>query len=121
MKTKRATHPSESAFNTLLREYKKRATKTKIVFNIPVGKFKELTQLNCYYCGLPPERSVVKGQGKNGTKFNGDYIYNGIDRVDNSKGYIISNCVPCCTICNRAKNNLPQSVFLEWIEKLKSN
>ena len=35
----------------------------------------------------------------------GDYPvdHNGIDRVDNNKGYIIGNVVPCCTFCNMAK------------------
>jgi 5-methylcytosine-specific restriction endonuclease McrA len=30
-------------------------------------------------------------------------IGHGIDRKDNSFGYIIGNCVPCCTICNETK------------------
>jgi 5-methylcytosine-specific restriction endonuclease McrA len=29
----------------------------------------------------------------------------GIDRLDNTKGYELSNCVPCCRECNRLKGD----------------
>lgn len=29
----------------------------------------------------------------------------GLDRIDNARGYILDNVVPCCTICNKTKNN----------------
>jgi hypothetical protein len=31
------------------------------------------------------------------------YVYNGIDRLDSSKGYVLENCVPCCSEINWAK------------------
>jgi hypothetical protein len=40
----------------------------------------------CYYCKSQKENEV-----------------NGIDRVDNSKGYTKDNCVSCCQFCNRMK------------------
>jgi len=49
---------------------------------------------------------------------NGDYIYNGLDRADNSKGYELDNVVPCCGRCNRAKNAYNRDDFLLWIEKV---
>ena len=48
----------------------------------------------------------------------GDYIYNGIDRVDSNIGYIFENCVPCCKLCNMAKKEYPVEEFKEWIAKL---
>ena len=33
----------------------------------------------------------------------GDFTYQGIDRVDNTQGYHMVNCVPCCKKCNQAK------------------
>jgi hypothetical protein len=45
----------------------------------------------------------------------GNYTYNGLDRVNNSKGYTRTNVVPCCIICNNAKRTLSLSEFLEWI------
>jgi len=38
--------------------------------------------------------------------------YNGIDRVDNSIGYIISNCKSCCSTCNFMKKDLDLEIFL---------
>jgi hypothetical protein len=43
---------------------------------------------------------------------------NGIDRLDSSIGYIESNCVPCCKICNTAKMKLSLVDFKDWIKKL---
>lgn len=34
---------------------------------------------------------------------NNELTYNGIDRLDNSKGYTIDNSVACCSKCNIAK------------------
>ena len=39
---------------------------------------------------------------------------NGIDRIDNALGYIESNVVACCPICNLAKRNLPVDTFVSW-------
>ena len=39
--------------------------------------------------------------------------------IENSElGYIKSNCVPCCYICNRAKNILSREDFLNWIKRV---
>ena len=48
--------------------------------------FKDLVLKPCYYCKIQKENEV-----------------NGIDRVDNSKGYTKKNCVSCCQVCNRMK------------------
>lgn len=45
-----------------------------------------------------------------------DITDNGIDRVDNSKGYTSDNCVPCCWACNNAKKNNSSSEFLAWVD-----
>jgi hypothetical protein len=44
--------------------------------------------------------------------------YNGIDRVDSTKGYFNENVVSCCKVCNRAKSNLSLDEFKEWISKV---
>jgi hypothetical protein len=41
--------------------------------------------------------------------------HNGIDRVDNDKGYISDNCVPCCWKCNNMKNTMKQKDFINHI------
>ena len=47
-----------------------------------------------------------------------EYLYNGIDRKDNYKGYVIDNCLPCCTICNKSKRDLDYLIFTKWIERV---
>jgi hypothetical protein len=41
-------------------------------------------------------------------------VANGIDRVDNTKGYSVDNCVPCCRRCNVAKADMTPDQFLGW-------
>jgi hypothetical protein len=46
---------------------------------------------------------------------NGEFVYNGIDRLDCAIGYQPNNVVSCCAICNRAKGDMPFEAFIEWI------
>ena len=57
-----------------------------------------MTSNVCFYC----------------EKFSENRSYCGIDRVDNDIGYILSNCVSCCSNCNDIKSN---STFKQ-IEKI---
>lgn len=52
----------------------------------------------CYYCECPIGEVGV-----------------GLDRLDNSKGYISGNVVPCCKECNTARNDLFTPVEMEVI------
>ena len=56
----------------------------------------ELIQKHCTYCNY----------------YNEDEI-NGIDRLDNSKGYILDNCISCCKHCNRMKHIFHPVFFIE--------
>lgn len=47
-----------------------------------------------------------------------DYAYNGIDRMDNSKGYVDGNVLPCCSICNHAKHVMNYDDFISWINRI---
>ena len=49
---------------------------------------------------------------------NGGFIYNGIDRKNNGKGYTEDNIVSCCKQCNFAKRNMSYKEFKFWINKL---
>lgn len=39
----------------------------------------------------------------------------GIDRKDNSIGYVPGNCLPCCRMCNNAKKDQTTEQFLAWV------
>ncbi len=114
--TYRQKPDGSSAFNQLYLAYKKSARYRGLSFEITEGEFRMLTKSDCFYCDLPPslQASTVK-------KTHGEYIYTGIDRIDNSKGYTLDNVKPCCKQCNYAKRDLSEQEFLEWITRLAAH
>ena len=100
----------EAAFNKVFRMYKQSAKTRKMNFNLTKEEIKELTRQRCHYCNSEP-MGISKGK-----TFYGDYIYNGIDRVDNSIGYELDNCVSCCSMCNMMKRDVNINDFLKKIE-----
>lgn len=67
----------------------------------------------CSFCMVAP--SNLSNSHK---RFNGSWEYNGLDRIDSSKGYTMSNVQPCCYLCNQLKSNLDEEVFLNHIKKI---
>ena len=103
-----------AAFNRLYDNYRYRAVnKCKVSFDLTKDQFKALTKLPCKYCGSKPNHSIKSHTGSTGC-----YIYNGIDRIDNTLGYTSVNSVTCCEICNKAKRDMPHNEFIKWINKL---
>lgn len=107
--------PGESAANFLFARYKQAAKEHNREFTLTKEKFLILTQQNCYYCGIEPQQ--VNRTASN----NGYFVYNGIDRIDSSIGYTISNVVSCCKNCNIAKNNMTQNEFFSWAKRLNNH
>ena len=105
----------ESAFNKHYSQYKRDAEKINRVFVITKEQFRSIVNQNCYYCGSEPRPLRKSGRG------NGTCVVNGIDRVDSSLGYILSNCVPCCTRCNRSKRDFTQEDFLDMVYRIYNN
>ena len=100
------------AFNKLYRTYKNSAKWRGYIFKLSSKIFKKITQQRCYYCGVKPsQKSRLRG-------CDGTYMFNGIDRVDNSKGYIEGNIVACCKWCNIMKRDSTQEDFLEHVKKI---
>lgn len=111
-KRKKSLPKGEAALNSLFSSYKKAARNRNYTFKLTKKDFKCIINKNCNYCGEPPSNTF---KTDNDT---GNYTYNGIDRVDNNKGYTKNNVVPCCIICNRAKSTLSLLEFKKWIKKL---
>lgn len=102
----------KSAFNVLYKRYQLQAKSRNRDFKLTKKQFQKLTSKPCFYCGqLPIQKST-------NPTWNGDYNYNGIDRLDNKKGYTIKNCVPCCKICNIMKGILSFEKFIYQIKKI---
>lgn len=69
---------------------------------ISFDEFLILTTPNeCYWCGgsLPISRA-------------------GLDRMDNTIGYVPGNCVPCCWSCNMMKGTLTGPEFIALCKKI---
>ena len=98
--------PGQSGFNGLLAKYKRHAEQREVVWALTDERFKELTLSSCYYCGAPPKQVCGK-HSKIGV-----FLYNGVDRVNSSVGYVEGNVVPCCGLHNKMKGTLSQSEFI---------
>ena len=103
----------ESARKNVYRGYMQSAKKRNIKFDLTEEQFSEIIIKNCIYCG-DALTNIKKGQGKT----SGDFLYNGIDRVDNAIGYTTDNSVPCCWKCNNMKWKFSKKDFLEHIKKI---
>lgn len=84
--TKYATS-NKHRFNTSRAIAKKRDKE----WNIPFDEYCTIIAQPCFYCGGAFGIIVTQSSG--------------LDRLDNSKGYILGNVVSCCTACNRLKGD----------------
>jgi hypothetical protein len=103
--------PGWSAMTRIINGYRRHATIKEVPFELTKEQFFQMMQLPCYYCGILPSQVHTHGTWH-------PFIYNGIDRMDNDKGYTLENVVPCCKVCNRAKRDLPLKDFIEWIQRI---
>ena len=109
---RRESRTLEQNLNSIYSDYKSNAKIRNKDFDLPKEYAFQLMQQNCYYCGLIPSNKIQKRSHS--------IVYSGIDRLDNSKGYSVNNCVPCCSMCNIAKNNNTTEQFYAWINRLYS-
>jgi hypothetical protein len=85
--------------------------------------FLRLSQLNCHYCNSAPSR-IYNLASKNYRytsdlqKLEGNFTFNGLDRVDNKLGHNIENVVPCCAKCNYMKMDQTQEEFFAHMRKI---
>jgi hypothetical protein len=80
-----------------LRTYRANAKKKNMVFEVTLKQMDEFLKSECIYCG---------GSAT------------GIDRIDNSKGYIDGNMQPCCGVCNHMKWNLTHEQFISKCKQI---
>lgn len=105
---------AEIGLNRVFGDYRKWAGKKNNQFKLTKEQVKELIESDCYYCGYKPSNNISVGQQKQ------RFIYQGIDRKDNSEGYTPDNVVPCCIVCNKMKKAMSHDEFLEHIHKISS-
>lgn len=93
--------------------YADKARRRLLTFDLSLDEFVMLAKQDCLYCGTAPALKIRRERVRGVSP-----LMNGIDRVDNSVGYVLDNCVPCCTWCNEMKRHRPQSDFLEHVRRI---
>lgn len=91
----RQRFPAESKVQTLRAD----AATRGLEYTLDPRLARDLVTDNCFYCGAAP------------------IPVNGIDRVDNSRGYVEDNVVSCCTVCNTAKLDKSLLAFTGWVAR----
>lgn len=104
----------------LYKDYRRRAKKNEMVFDLTFDTFDLLTSQQCRYCGTEPSRNfkLVKDSSWQGKKRKRivSCTYNGIDRINNLLGYTVANSAPCCWKCNKAKCQMGEQEFFQWAQ-----
>ena len=99
--------------------YQRSARLKKLKFELSEEEFKALVSNPCYYCDIVDEKG-----------------FNGIDRMNQSVGYIqsnlsisdglttersqVGNCVSCCAMCNWLKGSLDSATFIKRARHIHS-
>ena len=96
--TWRRARPSTGGGSYKYRCYKRAASKRGYDWQISTDQFEMLVSGSCCYCGRS-DSAAEYGMG--------------LDRWDNSRGYLPDNVVACCMDCNRAKVTRPPREFVE--------
>lgn len=104
----------KSAANTKYGHYKHSSKVRGHDFKLGFEDFRRLILMDCHYCGSKPSQ-VIKRKYKSKTR---EFKYNGIDRIDSSKGYEQGNVVTCCGQCNAAKSDLSCDDFYAMVKRI---
>lgn len=98
-------------------QYKKRAKRKGLVFDLTKDEFLNLTQSDCYICGSKPSQKYIQSYKRTSLREN-PFTYNGIDRLDSKKGYSPGLVAACCGFCNMAKKEMSLNKFLQHVRKI---
>jgi hypothetical protein len=105
--------PGVARFRQVLKHYTDRARRDGLAWALSELQARSLMEKPCTYCGAPPSNVNRAPRG-----WWGEFIWNGIDRINSSGGYVPSNCVPCCSKCNYMKAELTVVEFIEHVTRI---
>lgn len=109
----RKHHPSISSAKDMFKNYND--DDCDLTFKI----FLSLSQHNCVYCDAVPancyNEAKIRDDSSEYAKQNGNFVYNGLDRVDPNLPHNINNIVPCCFKCNWSKSNNTLEEYKDWV------
>lgn len=104
---KRKDSITQSQLNQFYNRYKNISKTKNREFLLSKSDFQKIINNSCYYCGAECSENST---------YNYLECYNGIDRLNSSEGYKLSNCVPCCYKCNKMKMHFELNVFIKKCE-----
>jgi hypothetical protein len=99
-KTQEINQRKINSIDAQLSVYKTSAHTKGLLFEID-DVFHTIVKSPCYYCGILQEKG-----------------FNGIDRLDSTKGYIKENVVTCCEMCNFMKGTESPNTFIHHVEHI---
>ncbi len=105
----------ESGPRSVIRNYRYQAKQRNYPFELTNEEAQKLITSDCFYCKASPSNRLKSYND------HAEFCYNGIDRLDNTKGYTLENCVACCYLCNRCKSDLSYEAFTAWIAAVSNN
>ena len=123
----RIHEPSQSSFRGLFNRHKQNARKRQLDWSLTFEQFLTLVAKPCHWCGVEPFERYNVAVSKNGytqrpnpteQTESGWVLYNGLDRIDNSLGYMLVNVVPSCKWCNFARNERTVEEFETWVLRI---
>jgi len=103
--------------NVLKSRMNKRYIKRGLNCTLTGAEILNLVKSKCHYCGDLSSNAFIYKQ----PNFEYIFYYNGIDRIDSSKGYIKGNVLSCCKTCNVSKMDMNYEKFIEHISKIYKN
>lgn len=104
-------------YDDLWRDRKNQAWYRGLEFTLTKEEFRGIIVKPCFYCGSPPSNRHTARNRRGHT----DLLYNGLERLDSSKGYNNRNVVAACWICNHAKMDLSVTEFIAWIQRVNKH
>jgi hypothetical protein len=106
-----------SSILRIIKKFRSTAAKNSRDWSLTDEEASILLNSPCFYCNR---------LGVNTIRFDSNstlksYKYNGIDRIDNNKGYHTLNVVSCCGDCNFAKHTKSFTNFLTLVKNVYEN
>lgn len=102
----------DASLKQIFGHYKRAAKNRKFSFALTFEDCRKLFSQPCYYCGTSPCCKTKRFHDS------ATFAYNGLDRVDNARGYEKDNVVSCCKVCNMAKRALSVNDFISMCHRV---
>jgi len=102
----------EVGLNKVYSGFVRNALQRKISFKLTKKQVQDIIKKPCENCGIIGANIAKLRNGKI------EFKYNGIDRIDNSLGYVENNVRTYCGECNMIRKNIDDQIWQNWIKRV---